>query len=81
MYLSRINELKGKNISVPHGFVTTAAAYRTFLEVNKLDEKIRSQIENYRNGKKKLKDIGQAIRWMNFMTFTRTSMSFNRREL
>ena len=59
-----IRELKNKKISVPDGFATTAAAYRAFLEANDLDDKIRSQIEHYRNGKKKLKDIGQAIRRM-----------------
>lgn len=59
-----IRELKDKKISVPDGFATTAAAYRAFLEANDLDDKIRSQIEDYRNGKKKLKDIGQTIRRM-----------------
>ncbi len=59
-----IRELKAEKIAVPDGFATTAEAYRAFLEANQLPKKIHSQLEDYRNKKKKLFEIGQAIRRM-----------------
>ncbi len=59
-----IRELKEKGISVPDGFATTAAAYRAFLDANDLPGKIQSQLEEYRNKKKKLHQTGEAIRRM-----------------
>jgi pyruvate,water dikinase len=59
-----IRELKDKGIPVPDGFATTAAAYREFLKANQLSEKIEAEIEAYRNNKKKLHEVGEAIRRM-----------------
>jgi pyruvate,water dikinase len=59
-----IRELKEKGIPVPDGFATTAGAYRAFLEANNLGEKIDAQIAEYRENKKKLHEVGQAIRRM-----------------
>ena len=59
-----IRELKGKGIPVPDGFATTAKAYRDFLEANNLADRIESQLADYRNKRKELHEIGEAIRGM-----------------
>jgi pyruvate,water dikinase len=59
-----IRELKNKGIPVPDGFATTADAYRVFLDANDLTDKIQTELEDYRKGKKKLHEIGEAIRRM-----------------
>ncbi len=59
-----IRELKDKDISVPDGFATTAPAYRAFLDANDLQDKLRAQLEDYRDGKKELHKVGEAIRRM-----------------
>ncbi len=57
-----IRELKDEGIRVPDGFAITAAAYRAFLEANDLTDKISAQLEDYRSGKKRLHQAGEAIR-------------------
>lgn len=59
-----IRELKDEKISVPDGFATTADGYRDFLKANELEDKLRSHIEDYKNDKKELHEIGRAIRQM-----------------
>lgn len=57
-----IRSLSGQGISVPDGFATTADAYREFLEVNGLDEKISTRLDDYHAGKKSLHKTGVSIR-------------------
>lgn len=57
-----IATLSEAGIRVPDGFATTAAAYRTFLACNDLEEKIRRQLEDYRQEKISLHQAGEAIR-------------------
>jgi pyruvate,water dikinase len=57
-----IRTLKVENIRVPSGFATTAEAYREFLQVNDLVEKIRTQIDNLRKGSRTLEKVGKSIR-------------------
>ncbi len=57
-----ITTLKGKGIPVPLGFATTSDAYWYFLKSNKLDEKIRSLIGEYKKDSKKLKMVGSSTR-------------------
>ncbi|MFH5886327.1 phosphoenolpyruvate synthase [Halalkalibaculum sp. DA3122] len=51
-------------VNVPDGFATTAAAYRLFLAANDLEEPIRKEIEQFRNGEVKLEETGLGIRKM-----------------
>ncbi len=41
-----LQQLEGSGISVPHGFATTAHAFREFLKANKLDKKIYSLLNS-----------------------------------
>ena len=41
-----IGNLSNLGVSVPGGFATTAAAYREFLKLNKLDQRIAEQLDN-----------------------------------
>ncbi len=57
-----IAALKEQGIEVPDGFATTAKAYRRFLEVNDLDDRIREVIDDFKGDEKSLEDAGEAIR-------------------
>ena len=57
-----IGNLGGRGIRVPGGFATTAAAYRSFLAENNLDEKIAGILAELSDEKRDLADAGQAIR-------------------
>jgi pyruvate,water dikinase len=57
-----IGKLKEKNILVPNGFATTAAAYRAFLEENDLIDKIKSLLDDLKKGSKTLDQAGESIR-------------------
>ncbi len=57
-----IGELKKEGIQVPDGFATTARAYWDFLEANDLNERITTNLEDMRSGKKSLEKAGRAIR-------------------
>jgi pyruvate,water dikinase len=59
-----LRELKDEGVPVPGGFATTAAAYRTFLEFNKMTGKIQAEIESLRSKKKPLQGVGSTIRQM-----------------
>jgi pyruvate, water dikinase len=54
--------LASAGIRVPPGFATTAAAYRTYIEVNGLAPKIRKHLSAYHHGKESLAETGTAIR-------------------
>lgn len=57
-----IGALKAEGIRVPNGFATTAEAYWEFLKANELKEKIRSHLQELKNGKSNLGKIGKTIR-------------------
>lgn len=57
-----IRSLKEKDIRVPDGFATTADAYREFLEANTLSEKIKDELDQFKNGSKPLEKAGKTIR-------------------
>lgn len=57
-----IRSLADRGISVPGGFATTAEAYREFIEVNGLEDKIRQRLDEYHTGKKSLHKTGTSIR-------------------
>ncbi|MBE9128381.1 MULTISPECIES: phosphoenolpyruvate synthase [unclassified Coleofasciculus] len=57
-----IRVLKDEGVRVPDGFATTADAYRKFLETNNLTEKIQSHLDELKNGKTSLADVGKSIR-------------------
>jgi pyruvate,water dikinase len=57
-----IGSLGAEGVRVPGGFATTADAYRRFLAQNALEDRIRTRIEDYRNGRESLHETGAAIR-------------------
>ena len=57
-----IQNLKAKGILVPNGFATTAEAYREFVRANNLEERIRNQIELFKQDKISLEKCGRTIR-------------------
>ncbi len=57
-----ISGLENKGIKVPHGFAITADAYRYFLEVNGLYDKLREEIKAFRNSRRDLESVGRYIR-------------------
>jgi pyruvate,water dikinase len=57
-----ISSLARKDVAVPPGFATTAAAYRHLLEENALEAPLSSLLAAYRGGEKSLRETGKAIR-------------------
>ena len=57
-----VRELAGAGVRVPQGFATTAAAFREFVEGNRLTDRIRSELGRYHDGKVTLAEAGAAIR-------------------
>ncbi|QCB95778.1 phosphoenolpyruvate synthase [Arthrobacter sp. PAMC25564] len=57
-----IQSLKAQGVRVPDGFATTAAAYRTFIAANGIEDTMRSRILGYRSGGASLRATGEAIR-------------------
>ncbi len=57
-----IRALKRKGVHVPDGFATTADAFRLFVRENKIDKKIRAEIERLKKGSKSLAAAGKALR-------------------
>ncbi len=57
-----IRALKKQAVRVPDGFATTADAFRFFVRDNKIDEKIRTEIERLKKGTKSLRAVGKALR-------------------
>jgi pyruvate, water dikinase len=56
-----VRELGDAGVSVPGGFATTAGAYRSFLELNGLDETIRREVSRLEAGAA-LADVGERVR-------------------
>ena len=59
-----INQLERTGIRVPHGFATTAAAYRAFIAANALEDAIRLNLVRLEKDPDKLADVGSNIRSM-----------------
>src|SRR5213083_3791084 len=57
-----IRTLKKQGVRVPDGFATTADAFRLFVRENKIDKKIRAEIERLKKGTKSLGAAGKALR-------------------
>jgi pyruvate, water dikinase len=59
-----IRVLKKQGARVPHGFATTADAFRLFVRKNKIDKKIRAEIQRLKKGSKSLAATGKALRML-----------------
>ncbi|MFP4053044.1 MAG: phosphoenolpyruvate synthase [Phycisphaerae bacterium] len=59
-----ISELQSEGVRVPHGFATTAAAYRAYLDHNDLTDRIREQLSKLDESGKQLAEVGSAVREM-----------------
>jgi len=57
-----IRTLKVENIRVPDGFATTSKAYREFLQVNGLNQKIQDLLDDLHKGEQTLEKVGKSIR-------------------
>src|SRR5437868_10562033 len=57
-----IRALKKQGVRVPDGFATTADAFRLFVRENKIDKKIRAEIQRLKKGSKSLATTGKALR-------------------
>ncbi|HWN28844.1 MAG TPA: phosphoenolpyruvate synthase [Actinomycetospora sp.] len=57
-----IANLAGQGIRVPGGFATTAAAFRSFVEANGLDEEMRRILGELADGERELAAAGSEIR-------------------
>src|SRR5207248_7473586 len=54
--------LKKQEVRVPDGFATTADAFRLFVRENKIDKKIRAEIQRLKKGSKSLAATSKALR-------------------
>jgi pyruvate,water dikinase len=54
--------LMSEGIRVPDGFATTASAYRTFVEVNGIEQAMLERLERYRLGEATLRETGEHLR-------------------
>jgi pyruvate, water dikinase len=57
-----IRTLQKQGVRVPDGFATTADAFRLFVRENKIDKKIRAEIQRLKKGSKSLAATGKALR-------------------
>jgi len=57
-----VRSLRGRGVSVPPGFATTADAYWRFVEANRLEEVIETALNDLKAGKASLQETSQAIR-------------------
>src|SRR5437773_7761725 len=57
-----IRALKKQGVRVPDGFATTADAFRLFVRENKIDKKIRAEIQRLKKGSKSLAATSKALR-------------------
>src|SRR5947207_13098933 len=61
-----IRALKKQGVRVPQGFATTADAFRLFVRENKIDKKIRAEIQRLKQGSKSLASAGKTLRTLFF---------------
>ncbi len=59
-----IRGLKGRGVSVPDGFATTAEAYRKYLEENEINEKMDAKLKDLKKDGSNLSKVGKSIRMM-----------------
>src|SRR5438128_2127214 len=57
-----IRALQDKGVRAPHGFATSADAFRLFVDENKIEDKIRAEIERLKKGSKSLAAAGKSLR-------------------
>jgi pyruvate, water dikinase len=57
-----LHHLSQKGVNIPEGFATTSDAYRFFLKSNRLENKIRSILDQYHDNKLTLDETGRSIR-------------------
>jgi pyruvate,water dikinase len=57
-----IQELKDQGVRVPDGFATTSAAYWEVIKRNGLDHEFTSLLQDLSQGRKRLAEVGRAIR-------------------
>src|SRR5919198_3228815 len=57
-----IRALKKQGLRVPDGFATAANAFRLFVRENKVDKRIRAEIQRLKKGSKSLAATGKALR-------------------
>jgi len=57
-----VSQLSAEGVRVPDGFATTADAYRSFLEHNDLEPRLRELLEAWESGERSLAETGSAIR-------------------
>jgi pyruvate,water dikinase len=57
-----IQKLHGVGIAVPDGFAVSVAAYWEFVEANGLQKKIAAALDEYKQGRRSLSEVGEAIR-------------------
>ncbi len=57
-----IGRLSARGVRVPHGFATTSEAYRRFLAVNDLEDRVRDEIEAFQGGDSSLEEAGETLR-------------------
>ena len=57
-----IRHLRGEGVTVPDGFATTAAAYRDYVAVNRIEPKLRARLKALAAGRVTLQEAGADIR-------------------
>ncbi|KFF59640.1 phosphoenolpyruvate synthase [Cryobacterium sp. MLB-32] len=57
-----VRALTGEGVRVPHGFATTAEAYRDFVAANGIKPAMRHQLKRYHDGDSTLRETGEALR-------------------
>lgn len=57
-----IRSMAEEGIRVPGGFATTAAAFRRYVDVNALADRVREVQNEYHNGRLSLRDAGSSMR-------------------
>lgn len=57
-----LNVLSSAGVAVPDGFATTAAAYRHFTDVNRIEPPLCALLERFKDGKSSLRQVGVGIR-------------------
>ncbi|MBW3609299.1 MAG: phosphoenolpyruvate synthase [Actinobacteria bacterium] len=57
-----LRELTATGINVPPGFAITVDGYRAFLEVNALEAEVAQRLDELREGRAPLREVGRAIR-------------------
>lgn len=57
-----VQALAAEGVKVPGGFATTSAAYRSYVEANRLDEPLRHLLAQFKAGSSSLQQTGARIR-------------------